>query len=53
MGTFNDLYRVASIKVISKELVLKDVGKKSPFEKGGFRGIWIFTVKPAGTKVPV
>jgi hypothetical protein len=24
--------------------------EKSPFEKGGFRGIWFFTVKPAAAK---
>jgi hypothetical protein len=24
---------------------------KSPFGKGGYRGIWIFTVKPAAPKV--
>jgi hypothetical protein len=23
---------------------------KSPFNKGGFRGIWFFTVKPAATE---
>jgi hypothetical protein len=23
---------------------------KSPFAKGGFRGIWIFTAKPAATE---
>jgi hypothetical protein len=25
-------------------------GEKSPFGKGGFRGIWVFTVKPAATR---
>ena len=29
---------------------IKGEFKKSPFEKGGFRGIWFFTVKPAATK---
>jgi hypothetical protein len=50
-GNFKEVRSWLNLRVQNR-LALRDRGKKSPFEKGGFRGIWFFTVNAAATKLP-